>query len=37
MINLIYFGNLNHTTITVEDIYAFINKYRDHFEELKNK
>jgi len=32
-----FISTLNHTTITVEDIYAFINKYRDHFEELKNK
>ena len=28
---------LNHSTITVEDIYAFFNKYRDYFEELKYK
>lgn len=32
-----FISTLNHTTITVEDIYTFINKYRDHFEELKNK
>ena len=32
-----FISTLNHTTITVEDIYAFFNKYRDYFEQLKNK
>ena len=32
-----FISTLNHTTITVEDVYAFIKKYRDHFEDLKNK
>ena len=32
-----FVSTLNHTTITVEDIYAFFNKYRDYFEELKYK
>ena len=30
-------ATLNHTIITVEDVYAFFNKYRDYFEQLKNK
>ena len=30
-------STLNHTVITVEDVYAFFNKYKDYFEELKNK
>ena len=32
-----FVSTLNHTTITVEDIYAFFNKYGDYFEKLKNK
>ena len=32
-----FISTLNHTTITVEDIYAFFNKYRDYFEQLKSK
>ena len=32
-----FVSTLNHTIITVEDIYTFFNKYRDYFEELKNK
>ena len=32
-----FISTLNHTTITVEDIYAFINRYRDYFEALKYK
>ena len=32
-----FISTLNHATITVEDIYIFFNKYRDYFEELKNK
>ena len=30
-------STLNHNTITVEDVYAFFNKYKNYFEELKNK
>ena len=29
--------SLDHTIITLEDIYTFINKYKDYFESLKNK
>ena len=32
-----FVSTLNHTTITVEDIYAFFNRYRDYFEALKYK
>ena len=32
-----FVSTLNHTIITVEDVYAFFNKYRDYFEQLKNK
>ena len=29
--------SLDHNIITLEDIYTFINKYKDYFERLKNK
>ena len=29
--------SLDHNIITLEDIYTFINKYKDYFESLKNK
>ena len=32
-----FVSSLNHETITVEDVYNFINKYKDHFEDFKNK
>ena len=32
-----YLSTLNHSIITVEDIYHFINKYKDYFESLKEK
>ena len=32
-----YVSTLNHTVITVEDIYNFINKYKDYFEKLKQE
>ena len=32
-----YISTLNHTTITVEDIYNFIKQYKDYFADLKNK
>ena len=32
-----YVQTLNHSIITVEDIYNFINKYKDYFEKLKQQ
>ena len=32
-----FISTLDHTVITVEDIYNFINKYKDYFENLKYK
>ena len=32
-----YIKTLDHTIITVEDIYNFINKYKDYFENFKFK
>ena len=32
-----YVATLNHSIITVEDIYNFINKYKDYFESLKQQ
>ena len=32
-----YVSTLNHSIITVEDIYNFINKYKDYFEKLKQQ
>ena len=32
-----FVSTLNHNTITVEDVYAFFSKYKNYFEELKNK
>ena len=29
--------SLDHTTITLEDIYTFINKFKDYFDSIKNK